>query len=784
MKKGFAVFVVVVFALAVLAGWAAAAVPARMNVQGRILTAAGTPPSDIDDIFVDFIGFQTGLEGESVNYDRTTGIFNFSVPVNNIKNFSSTQVRITIDHSGGRNEITQSLNSVPYAFVAENASYLGGASSREIISLATRETLSIIGGSVGGDGSFVKKAGDRMTGTLTVESPGLYGVVSKGTYIAVYGGGGTVGMRGTGEGTGVMGYSKNGVGVSGGASGTSPAIRGQNDGTGGGGEFLATSGTGGYFNSGSGIAGKFESSGNHGVYSQAPKNYFSGKVGIGSANPAERLSVAGTIEITAGGYRFADGTVQTTAAGTGAGIFVKKTGDKMTGDLTVEGKQLNVAGEGGTLRLVGGDQFGAAYVDATGYSNVLYVQSASASKMVIGSVDAGNSKVTVAGTVEIKSGGLKFSDGTIQNTSANVSNFVKKTGDKITGKLTVEAEGGLDVAGEGGRMTLQGADQVASGYIGAGGQSGALILQLAGGKVGIGTSNPSAGLDVNGNIRAVTNSAGAAGYFKNDRMLVLIPVGIGVHGVGSAIGVRGEGIIGLDAKGYSTGLSATAESPTGYSGLFSGGKGLKVNGEVEVSRGITASSAVFGPSSNGVRASGTANGILAESAPNNTADTAAVKGLGKDSVGGVKATGWLGARRDGQWSGVMGKGTHLSYGVYAENTYKNSSNTPSVALAVGQGRIKLEGSTGQGIGSGFTGEVAMEGTVGKIRNTLSSTQWVKVKNSCVTPTSIVLITMSVSMQGDENSIPMPVVQGIDWGEFSVKVPAHAAVSFLVVDTSN
>ncbi|MBU1729541.1 MAG: hypothetical protein KKH64_06240, partial [Candidatus Margulisbacteria bacterium] len=67
-----------------------------------------------------------------------------------------------------------------------------------------------------------------------------------------------------------------------------------------------------------------------------------GNVGIGSAEPQAKLTVAGTVETTAGGYKFPDGTIQTTAVTSGTGDITAVTagtglsGGGVTGAVTLE----------------------------------------------------------------------------------------------------------------------------------------------------------------------------------------------------------------------------------------------------------------------------------------------------------------------------------------------------------------------------------------------------------------------------------------------------------------
>ncbi|MFA4835380.1 MAG: tail fiber domain-containing protein [Dehalococcoidia bacterium] len=202
-----------------------------------------------------------------------------------------------------------------------------------------------------------------------------------------------------------------------------------------------------------------------------------GSVGIGTTAPGQKLSVAGTIEMTAGGIKFPDTTIQTTAANTAN--YVLKAGDTMTGTLT-NTAGANFATSSGSVGIgtaspdekltlpynsyigweyssgnstvshkIGKTSDGAgpmAFVTThnPGDAGKVYAFSSGAGEKLtllyggnvgIGSTEPG-SKLTVAGTIETTVGGIKFPDATIQTTAMSGSNYVQKAGDTMTGTLT------------------------------------------------------------------------------------------------------------------------------------------------------------------------------------------------------------------------------------------------------------------------------------------------------------------------------------------------------------
>ena len=83
------------------------------------------------------------------------------------------------------------------------------------------------------------------------------------------------------------------------------------------------------------------------IQAGAPSNALylnaSGNVGIGTAAPGQKLSVAGVVESTSGGFKFPDGTTQTTAS-TGGGGGGTATDLNCTGCVSSSEVNFNYAG--------------------------------------------------------------------------------------------------------------------------------------------------------------------------------------------------------------------------------------------------------------------------------------------------------------------------------------------------------------------------------------------------------------------------------------------------------
>jgi hypothetical protein len=128
-------------------------------------------------------------------------------------------------------------------------------------------------------------------------------------------------------------------------------------------------------------------------------NPLGGNVGIGTSAPAQKLSVAGTIESTIGGFKFPDGTTLTSATtvGTGVGSVTTTSGSGITVSpntgavvLNTDGSFLRTTGSqslAGNFTLTGGGKF---FGDGSSLSNVNAVHAISADTVTNGVYTTGS----------------------------------------------------------------------------------------------------------------------------------------------------------------------------------------------------------------------------------------------------------------------------------------------------------------------------------------------------------------------------------------------------------
>jgi hypothetical protein len=242
-----------------------------------------------------------------------------------------------------------------------------------------------------------------------------------------------------------------------------------------------------------------------------------GKVGIGTTAPTSLLTVKGMIETTLGGYKFPDGTVQTTSAA--GSLFM------VAHDNTLQGN--------GTLASPLGVALPLSLVGPSG-TELLFVRNSNPSGIAINGIGGGSSTSSDAGIGVIGLGGMNNANG--------------------RGGAGIEAAGGFS-HGEGG-----------AGSLSFGGNSDSLT-----GSGGIGIF---AGGGVNNNMRGGDGVFAIGGDSNNVRG----GDGINASGGDSFSGVGGDGIIANPGHGATTGLAGLFNGNVQVTGnLSKGGGSFKID---------------------------------------------------------------------------------------------------------------------------------------------------------------------------------------------------------------
>ena len=333
--------------LTLAAAAAIAAPPAGVTYQG-LLKSDGVPPTGLYDFEFTLwdaatLGHQVGAVDTHTNVQVTEGIF--TVVLNEFGEFgvnafdgNARWIEITVGAHGGLMKLLtprQPVKGAPYAHTALSTVGVDGHSLDAADGSPTDALFVDNDGMVGigtstpdhplhvidwtGEVAIVgENPSESNLGELGSERGGVYGegstaikgISTSGTGKAIHGiasaidgeNNGVLGVSNSRAGHGVFGQATStdgGIGVRGQAASTqSYGVWGHNTGNSGNaigvfGSSASATGFGGYFDG---------------------KGYFSGNVGIGTSSITSPLTVAGIIEATTGGFKFPDGTTQTTAA--------------------------------------------------------------------------------------------------------------------------------------------------------------------------------------------------------------------------------------------------------------------------------------------------------------------------------------------------------------------------------------------------------------------------------------------------------------------------------------
>ncbi|QDK38056.1 tail fiber domain-containing protein [Bdellovibrio sp. NC01] len=272
--------------------------------------------------------------------------------------------------------------------------------------------------------------------------------------------------------------------------------------------------------------------------------YNTGNVGIGTTSPSQALSVAGTIESTSGGFKFPDGTTQTTAAGgvsgtagrlakfSGAGTSLANSLIQDNGSIVSVGITPDAYNLAGTTLRTGSIQMG----NTSNFSNQDYYLTAGANSTTVpvantypyaliaatayqnynvvgigGSADA-NSSIAAAQLIQF------FTNPTFNSTTYTERMRIQPNGNVGIG--TNSPGQALSVAGvvestSGGFKFPDGTTQTTASSGGSWTTNGSNISNANSGNVGIGTSSPSQTLEVSSStaVPLITSTGSYGGNY-------------------------------------------------------------------------------------------------------------------------------------------------------------------------------------------------------------------------------------------------------------------------------
>jgi hypothetical protein len=286
---------------------------------------------------------------------------------------------------------------------------------------------------------------------------------------------------------------------------------------------------------------------------------------------------------------------------------------------------------------------------------------------------APQAKLHVSGTIQIEGAGsgVKFADGTVQNTAATrgltaVSHDNSLSGDGTSSSpLSVATVDGSKVTGAVANATT--ATSV-SGMVNASQVNGALVNATISGTKITGHIYGQSAVGNKAAIQGDNTGAGGYGVYGNS------PSGNGVHGEGSVTGVTGYSASGNGVQGQSNtgvgvyGFTASATNAGIYGANTGGGPAGKFDGKVT----ITGSLNVTGNSDHGVVGTSTINGgVVGTSSSGDgvygtSASAYGVRGHSTNNMG-VYGNGKTGVQGVGISYGVWGE-TGSGYAVYGKNS--------------------------------------------------------------------------------------------------------------------